>query len=95
MNNSNMIYETLKELIDNQRKQDLYHDIHDDQKLTDYQITKRKEPSRIYLDEKDNQIKEIPLRLDSSASALINRTVYNYKNPLKLIHDSIFGSLQL
>jgi hypothetical protein len=52
--------------------------------------TKRKEPSYIYLDEKDNQIKEIPLsKLDSSASALINKTVKQYKNPAKEIHDSL------
>ena len=40
--------------------------------------------------EQTNQIKEVPLsKLDSAGSAYINRTVY--KNPLKLIHDSIFG----
>jgi hypothetical protein len=47
--------------------------------------TKRKDPSFIYLDELDNQIKEIPLsKLDSSASA--------YINPAKLIHDFMFGN---
>ncbi len=46
----------------------------------------RKPASYIYLDESTNEIKETPLsKLDSSASAYINR-----KNPLKLIHDSIF-----
>ena len=51
----------------------------------------RKPASYIYLDEQTNQIKEMPLsKLDSSASALINNTVN--KNPLKLIHKSIFGS---
>jgi hypothetical protein len=47
---------------------------------------KRKDPSYIYLDE-NNQIKEIPLSKLDSAGAYINRTVY--KNPLKLIHDSL------
>jgi hypothetical protein len=54
----------------------------------------RKKPSYIYLDETDNKIKEIPLsKLDSAGSALINRTMkqYQYKNPAKLIHDSIFS----
>jgi hypothetical protein len=95
-----MIYETLKELIDNQGKQDVSVSINQDKELTDYQTTKRKEPSIIYLDENDGKIKEKPLtesKLDSSASAYVNyRTMeYNYKNPLKFIHDSIFGSLQL
>jgi hypothetical protein len=50
--------------------------------------SKRKDPSYIYLDEKDNQIREIPLsKLDSAGSVLINRT--RYKNPAKLIHDSL------
>jgi hypothetical protein len=45
----------------------------------------------IYLDE-DNKIKERPLsKLDSSASALMNRTVNQYKNPAKIIHDFMFG----
>ena len=53
--------------------------------------SKRKEPCYISLDEETNQIKEIPLSsLDSSASAYINYRDYNYKNPAKLIHDSIF-----
>jgi hypothetical protein len=75
----NSIFETLKELSDNQ---------HNHSK--DNQTTKRKDPSYIYLD-KNNQIKEIPLsKLDSAASALTNRTM-NYKNPAKIIHVSIFG----
>lgn len=75
--NMNMIYETLKELIDEQRKQE--------------SNSKRKEPSYIYLDEKDNQIKEIPLsKLDSAGSAYIKRTMnYKYKSPAKLIRDSL------
>jgi hypothetical protein len=41
--------------------------------------------------EKVNQIKEIPLsKLDSSASALINKTVNQY-NQAKLIHDFLFN----
>ena len=50
--------------------------------------SKKIEPSYIYLE--DNQIKEkkISELLDSSGSALINRTM-NY-NSAKLIHDSIF-----
>jgi hypothetical protein len=72
----NSIFETLKELSDNQRKHP-----------KDNQTSKRKDPSYIYLDE-NNQIKEIPLsKLDSAGSALINRTIY--KNSAKLIHDSI------
>jgi hypothetical protein len=52
--------------------------------------SKRKEPCCIYRDEETNQIKEVPLsKLDSAGSAYINRTTY--KNPLRLIHDSIFG----
>jgi hypothetical protein len=75
----NSVFETLKELSDNQRKHP-----------KDNQTSKRKDPSYIYLDE-NNQIKEIPLsKLDSAASALINRTM-NYKNPAKIIHVSIFG----
>lgn len=53
--------------------------------------SKRKEPSYIYLDEQDNQIKEIPLsKLDSAGSALINKVMK--QNPAKLIYDSIFGN---
>ena len=52
--------------------------------------SKRKDPSYIYLDEKDNQIKEIPLKLDS-AGALINKVMRKKQSPTKLIHDSIFG----
>jgi hypothetical protein len=74
------IFETLKKLSDNQRKQE--------SKSKHDQTGKRKEPCGNYLDEKDNQIKEIPLKLDS-AGALINRTIY--KNPARLIRDSIFG----
>ena len=62
----NSIFETLKELSDNQ-------------------TSKTKDPSYIYLD-KDNQVKEIALSKLDSAGAYIN-----YKNPTKLIHDSIFG----
>jgi hypothetical protein len=72
------IFETLKELRENQHKKE------------SIVSSKRKDPSYIYLNEKDNQIKEIPLselKLDSSASVYINRTVY--KNPAKLIHDSL------
>jgi hypothetical protein len=48
--------------------------------------SQRKPASYIYLDEKDNQIKEIPLsNLDSSASALMKQ------NPGKEIHDFIFS----
>jgi hypothetical protein len=55
-------------------------------------LSHQRKPSYIYLDESTGQIKEIPLsKLDSSASALINRTVNQYRNPAKLIHDSIFG----
>jgi hypothetical protein len=79
--NDNMIFETLKKLSDEQRKHS-----EDDQ-----ESSKRKPASFIYLDEKDNQIKEIPLsKLDSAASVYIIRTM-NYKNPAKFIHDSIFG----
>jgi hypothetical protein len=78
--NDYMIFETLKELSDNQRKKE----------SKDNQTTKRKPTSYIYLDE-NNQIKERKLSElnDSAGSALINRRIY--KNPLKLIHDSIFG----
>jgi hypothetical protein len=49
--------------------------------------SQRKPASYIYLDENDNQIKEIPLS-KSSAGALKNQ----YKrNPAKLIRDSIFS----
>ena len=58
-------------------------------KLSRKKESKRKNPSYIYLDEKDNQIKEIPLNLDS-AGALINKAGKKKQNP-KLIHDSIFG----
>jgi hypothetical protein len=51
----------------------------------------RKPPMRIYMDEKTGQIVEEPLNLDSSASALINRTVKQYRNPAKEIHDFMFG----
>jgi hypothetical protein len=85
-------YEILKKLIDEQRKQDSKGILNFNQETTK---SNRKPASFIYLDEKDNQIKEIPLsklNLDSSASAYINyRTDYSCKNPLKLIHDSIFG----
>ena len=46
---------------------------------------KRKVPSYIYLDEQTNQIKEIPLSKDMTASAYIK------SNPAKLIHDDMFG----
>jgi hypothetical protein len=50
----------------------------------------QEDPSYIFLDE-NNQVKKIPLsKLDSSASAYINNTV-KFRNPTKLIHDSIFG----
>jgi len=53
------------------------------------ETSKRKEPCYIYLDA-NNQIKERKLsKLDSAASIYINRTIY--RNPVKLIHDSIFG----
>ena len=38
-------------------------------RLSDNQ--RKKEPSYIYLDEKDNQIKEIPLKLDSAGALTI------------------------
>lgn len=44
----------------------------------------------IYLDENDSKIKEIPLK-DMAASALINGTMKQYRNPAKLIHDLMFG----
>ncbi|HXV87954.1 MAG TPA: hypothetical protein VD710_02555 [Nitrososphaeraceae archaeon] len=49
----------------------------------------RKQPSYIYLDETDGKIKERPLQ-DSAGGASIN---HSYKNPAKLIHDSIFHEL--
>ena len=51
---------------------------------------KRKTPMYIYLDENDSKIKEIPLK-DMAASALINGTMKQYRNPAKLIHDLMFG----
>lgn len=58
--NKNMIFETLKQLSDNQRKKESKDNFD--------QHSKRKDPSYIYLDEKDNQIKEISLsKLDSAA----------------------------
>jgi hypothetical protein len=68
--NSNMLFDSLKEVVDNENK------------------SKRKEPSYIYLDEKDNQIKEIALSKfsDSAGSVYIN-----CRNPAKLIHKAIFG----
>ena len=75
------IFETLKMLSDNQRLRS--------NSASKKETSKRKDPSYIYLDD-NNQIKEIPLsKLDSAASVYINRTTY--KNPLKLVHDSIFG----
>lgn len=55
------------------------------------QESKRKDAAYIYLDEEDNPIKE--KKLDSAASALINRTMNKFKirNPEKLIHNSMFG----
>jgi hypothetical protein len=51
----------------------------------------RRKPSYIYLDETDNTIKEKPLPLnDSSASALISNINTIKRNPIKLIHDTIF-----
>jgi hypothetical protein len=51
----------------------------------------RKQPMHIYKDENTGQIIEEPLSsMDMAGSALINRT--DYKNPAKLIHDSIFGN---
>jgi hypothetical protein len=54
----------------------------------------RKKPSYIYLDGTDNKIKVVPLsKVDFAGSALINRIMkqYQYKNPAKLIHNSIFS----
>lgn len=51
----------------------------------------RKQPSYIFLDEKTNEINEKPLKLDSSASAYINKTMKKYRDPARLIRDSIFG----
>lgn len=87
-NNDNMIYETLKKLIDNDNQHKRKKESKDN---LNQETTKRKVPSYIYLDEKDNQIKEIPLsklNLDSAANAYINRTMK--QSPAKLIHDSIF-----
>lgn len=76
-----MLFETLKKLSDEQRKRE--------SNIKDDQTSKRKDASYIYLDEQDNQIKEIPFsKLDSAASVYINRTM-NYNS--KLIHDFIFG----
>ncbi len=59
-------------------------------KLSPSLETKRKPACLIYRDEKDGQIKEIPLsKLDSAGSALINKVMK--QSPAKLIHDSIFG----
>jgi len=45
-----------------------------------------------YLDEKTGQIKSRPLSpSDMAASALTVKTVNQYKNPAKLIHQLIFG----
>jgi hypothetical protein len=45
----------------------------------------RKPPTYTYLDEKTNQIKEIPIsKLDSAGAYMI-------RNPAKLIHDFMFG----
>jgi hypothetical protein len=71
------IFETLKELSDNQRKKESKDD----------QTTKRKDPSYIYLDE-NNQIYEIPLSKDMAGSALMKQ----YKNPAKEIHKFMFGN---
>ena len=89
------IFETLKELSDNQRKlkdnqetsKTKSNSIKQSNSSTQTFIKERKDPSYIYLDE-NNEIKEIPLSKLDSAGALINRTVY--KDPAKLIHDSIF-----
>jgi hypothetical protein len=78
----NMLFETLKKLGDEQRKKE----------SKDQQTSERKPAAYIYLDEKHNQIKEIPLsKLDSAASAHINKVVNQFKrNPVKLIHDFMF-----
>ena len=61
------------------------------EKLNKLSDGKRKEPSYIYLDEKDNQIKEIPLsKLDSAGSALINRKMKR-SSPAQEIHKAMFG----
>ena len=49
------------------------------------------EPKRIYLDEKTGKIVEEPL-YDSSASALIHKTVNKYSNSAKEIHEFMFGN---
>ena len=78
------IFETLKELSNNQSKKE--------EKLRRKSLIsereKQKPASYIYLE--DNQIKETKISelLDSAGSALINRTM-TY-NSAKLIHDSIF-----
>ena len=85
----NDIFETLKKLSDNQRKKESKV-----AKTATFSVenSKRKDPSYIYLDEQDNQIKEIPLsKLDSAGSALINKVMKKKQNPAQLIHDSIFG----
>ena len=51
---------------------------------------KRKPPMHIYLDEKTGKIVEEPL-YDSSASALIHKTVNKYSNSAKEIHEFMFG----
>jgi hypothetical protein len=61
----------------------------DNARGTSSSSTGKKDPSYIYLDDKDNQIKEIPLSNLDSAGAYINRTM-NYNSP-KLIHDFMFG----
>ena len=80
--NKNILFETLKELGHNQHKKE--------SKDNQDQHSRRKDPSYIYLDEKDNQIKEIPLsKLDSARSVLINKVMK--QNSAKLIHQFIFG----
>ena len=54
-------------------------------------LSEKRKPSYIYLDEKVNQVKEIPLsKLDSARSTLINKVMKKKQNPARLIHDSIF-----
>jgi hypothetical protein len=81
------IFETLKELSDNQRKRSKDGNDWSDTDQTRDQHSERKDPSYIYLD--GDQIKEVPLSKLDSAGALINRTVC--KDPAKLIHDFMFG----
>jgi hypothetical protein len=83
--NDNIIFETLKELSKRESRRSNSQKV---QPNNDRQTTKRKEPCYIYRDEQTKQIKEVALSKLDSAGAYINRT---YKNPLKLIHDSIFG----